>query len=102
MVARGDWIAFIWNRDNERTKNIFKGDPYKLNQTFERLTDFGGHRDTKDVTFAPDGTMLAFATQDGPRWQIWALNVDAANPTDAAAHNLSHSNADDWDPLWIK
>lgn len=99
---RGDWIAFIWNRDNERTKNIFKGDPYKLNQTFERLTDFGGHRDTKDVTFAPDGTMLAFATQDGPRWQIWALNADATNPTDAAAHNLSHSNADDWDPLWIK
>ncbi len=99
---RGDWIAFIWNRDNERTKNIFKGDPSKLNQDFKRLTDFGGHRDTKELTFSPDGARVAFATQDGPRWQIWVLNAAADNPTDAAARNLSASNADDWDPLWIK
>lgn len=99
---RGDWIAFIWNRDNERTKNIFKGDPYKLNQDFKRLTDFGGRRDTKELTFAPDGSLLAFATQDGPRWQIWVLNADAENPNDAAARNISQVDADDWDPLWIK
>jgi hypothetical protein len=99
---RGDWIAFVWNRDNDRTKNIFKGDPYKLNQDFKRLTDFGGRRDTKDPTYSPDGTTLAFATQDGPRWHIWVLNADADNPTDAAAHNLSSADADEWDPLWIK
>lgn len=98
----GDWIAFVWNRDNDRTKNIFKGDPYKLNQDFKRLTDFGGYRDTKDPTFSPDGSQLAFATQDGPHWQIWALNATADNPNDAAAHNISSSDADDWEPLWIK
>lgn len=98
----GDWIAFVWNRDNDRTKNIFKGDPYKLNQDFKRLTDFGGGRDTKNPTFSVDGTTLAFATQDGPHWQLWALNANADNPTDAAAHNISQVDADDWDALWIK
>jgi hypothetical protein len=98
----GDWIAFIWNRDHERTKNIFKGDPYRLNQDFKRLTDFGGRRDTKDPTFSPDGSTLAFSTQDGPHWQIWVLNATADNPTDAAAHNISQVDADEWDALWIK
>lgn len=98
----GDWIAFIWNRENQRTKNIFKGDPYRLNQDFKRLTDFGGGRDTKEPTFSPDASTLAFATQDGPHWQIWVLNANADNPTDAAAHNISRVDADEWDPLWIK
>ncbi len=96
------WIAFVWNRDNDRTKNIFKGMPFVSNQDFKRLTDFGGRRDTKDPTYSPDGTQLAFATQDGARWQIWILNALAENPTDANAHNLSNSEFDDWDPLWIK
>ncbi len=99
---QGDWVAFIWNRDNNRTKNVFKGNPYELNQDFKRLTDFGGGRDTKELTYSPDGAVLAFATQDGPRWQIWTLNALADNPNDAAAHNLSNAAADEWDPLWIK
>jgi|GEM_PF-2411902 len=98
----GDWIAFIWNRDNDRTKNVFKGDPSKTNQDFKRLTDFGGGRDTKNPTYSPDGALLAFATQDGARWHIWVLNATADNPTDAAAHNISSADADEWDPLWIK
>ncbi|HZQ08683.1 MAG TPA: hypothetical protein VFD70_19025 [Anaerolineae bacterium] len=98
----GNWIAFTWNRDNNGTKNIFKGDPSKTNQDFKKLTDFGGKRDTKFPTYSPDGSQLAFATQDGPRWQIWVLNANADNPIDANAHNLSNSEFDDWDPLWIK
>lgn len=97
-----DWIAFVWNRDNERTKNIFKGMPFETNQDFKRLTDFGGHRDTKNPTYSPDASQLVFATQDGSRWQIWTLDPNADNPTDANAHNLSDSSYDDWDPLWIK
>jgi hypothetical protein len=98
----GEWVAFIWNRDNDRTKNIFKGNPHILNQDFKRLTDFGGRRDTKDPTYSADGTQLAFGTQDGPRWQIWILNATAENFQDANARNLSNSEFDDWDPLWIK
>ncbi len=98
----GNWIAFMWNRDNNGTKNVFKGDPAKTNQDFKKLTNFGGRRDSKFPTYSPDGSQLAFATQDGPRWQIWVLNANADNPTDANAHNLSNSEFDDWDPLWIK
>lgn len=96
------WIAFVWNRDNDRTKNIFKGMPFERNQDFKRLTDFGGHRDTKDPSYSPDGSKLAFATQDGPRWQIWILDATSENATDANAHNLSNSSSNDWEPLWIK
>lgn len=98
----GNWVAFTWNRDKDRTKNIFKGQPFEQNQDFKRLTDFGGHRDVKSPTYAPDSSVLAFATQDGPVWQIWSLNALAENFTDAAAHNVSHSEFDDWDPIWVR
>lgn len=98
----GEWIAFVWNRDNERTKNIFKGMPFVANQDFKRLTDFGGGRDTKDPSYSPDGSQIVFATQEGQRWQLWILNATADNFTDANAHNLSNSEYSDWDPLWIK
>lgn len=98
----GQWIAFVWNRDNDRTKNIFKGMPFVQNQDFKRLTNFGGKRDTKNPTYSPDGTLLAFETQDGPRWQIWVLDATADNWQTANAHNISNSESDDWDPLWIK
>jgi len=58
----GAWIAFVWNRDNGRTKNIFKGDPSKQNQEYIRLTSFGGQPDLKNPTYSPDGSQLAFAT----------------------------------------
>jgi hypothetical protein len=98
----GNWVAFTWNRDNDRTKNIFKGMPFEQNQDFKRLTDIGGRRDTKSPTYSPDSAWLAFATQDGPRWQIWILDATAENFTDANAHNLSNSEFVDWDPIWIK
>lgn len=102
----GDYIAFMWTRDNERTKNLFKGPPV-VNPTFVRLTNFGGKRDSKHPTYSPDGAQLVFTTQDGPRWQIWILDATAdrdcteefcpSNP-----RRLLESQADDWDPLWIK
>lgn len=98
----GTWIAFLWNRGNDKAKNIFKGIWSEQNQDYKQLTDFPPGKDTQDSSYSPDGSSLAFATQDGPRWQIWTLNALAENPTDAAAHNLSNSEFDDWDPLWIK
>lgn len=102
----GSNIAFVWTRDNERTKNIFRAPP-ETNPRFVRLTNFGGKRDTKHPTYSPDSAQIAFATQDGSRWQIWV--VDAFAEGDCAEdncpsnpRNLSHSSADDWDPLWVK
>lgn len=102
----GSNIAFVWTRDNERTKNIFRAPP-ESNPQFVRLTNFGGKRDTKHPTYSPDSARIAFATQDGSRWQIWVVDAFAerdcvqdncpSNP-----RNLSKSSADDWDPLWVK
>lgn len=102
----GSNIAFVWTRDNERTKNIFRAPP-ESNPQFVRLTNFGGKRDTKHPTYSPDSAQIAFATQDGSRWQIWVLDAFAdrdcveencpSNP-----RNLSKSSANDWDPLWVK
>lgn len=97
----GNWVAFIWN--GEGTKNIYKGDPSRQNQAFIRLTNFDGHLDTKFPTYSPDGSQLAFATQQGTgRWQIWVLDPTADNFTNANPHDLSNSEFDDWDALWIK
>ncbi len=99
----GNWVAFTWNLTNDRTKNIFKGNPALTNQNFKRLTDFGGQPDTKSPTYSPDGSMLAFATNSvGNRWQIWVLSALAENFTDAQAHSVGNGEADDWDPVWIK
>ncbi len=102
----GSTIAFVWTRDNGRTKNIFKAPP-QSNPSFIRLTNFGGKRDTKNPTYSPDSTQLAFATQDGSRWQIWVLEATierdcVEDNCPSNPHNLSHSGFDDWDPLWIK
>jgi hypothetical protein len=98
----GAWIAYTWNRDNNRTKNIFKGMPFEKNQDYKRLTDFGGSKDTKDPSYSPDGSQLAFATQDGPHWQVWILDATANDPAGANAHRLTDSDSDNWSPLWIK
>lgn len=97
----GNWVAFTWNLDNDRTKNIYKGHPFGKPE-FVRMTDFGGKRDTKTPTYSPDGQLLAFATQDGPRWQIWVLDANADNFKSGNPRNLGNSEFDDWDPLWIK
>lgn len=95
------WIAFVWNNSEDKTKNVFKGPP-QSNPQFVRLTNFFAGKDTKNPTYSPDGSQLAFTTQDGDRWQIWVLNANADNFTDANAHNLGNSTFDDWDPLWVK
>jgi hypothetical protein len=97
----GNWVAFIWNGIG--TKNVYKGDPSRQNQDFKRLTNFDGHLDTKFPTYSPDGSQLAFATQQGiGHWQIWILDATAEDFTSANAHDLSNSDSDDWDALWIK
>jgi Tol biopolymer transport system component len=106
----GNLIAFLWNRDNDRTKNVFIGTPFQTDPAFQRLTDFGGRRDSKDLSWSPDASQIAFATQDGPRWQIWVLDANAGpcikrgEDTNCPSNprNISNSASDDWDPLWIK
>lgn len=98
----GAIIVFVANWENDRTNNIFRGTPFQKNPDFRRLTDFGGQRDTRNPSFSPDGSQIVFATQDGPRWQLWVLNPNAEDFNTSNAHNLSNSEFQDWDPVWIK
>jgi hypothetical protein len=103
----GSRIAFVWTRDNQRTKNIFTAPP-ESNPQFVRLTDYGGKRDTKSPTYSPDGSQIAYATQDGPRWQIFVLDSFAERDCEddgvcqTNPRNLTNTEWDEWDPLWIK
>lgn len=97
----GDVIAFVSNRDNDRTNNIFKGTT-STPPTFTRLTDFGGHANTNHPSYSPDGSALAFASQINGHWQIWVLDPNANDPGSANAHIIGNSESDAWDPLWIK
>lgn len=106
----GSWIAFIWNRGTDKTKNIYKGLWAEQNQDFKRLTAFYAGKDTKDPTYSPDGSMLAFTTQDGPHWQIWILDATAEScqkrggeeSCPSNPHNITNSPFDETDPIWIK
>lgn len=106
----GSWIAFIWNRGTDKTKNIYKGLWAEQNQDFKRLTAFYAGKDTKDPTYSPDGSLLAFSTQDGPHWQIWVLDATAEScqkrggeeSCPSNPHNITNSQFDETDPIWIK
>lgn len=103
----GQWIAFVGNWENGRTANIFKGTAFKSPPTFRQLTNIVSQADTRHPSYSPDGSSLAYATQDNGRWQIWALDPNGIDPmaqdyTRSNPHNISSSDSDDWDPLWVK
>lgn len=103
----GQWIAFVGNWENARTANIFKGTAFKSPPTFRQLTNITSQADTRHPTYSPDGGTLAYATQVSGRWQIWVLDPNGTDPmaqdfTRTAPQNISSSNSDDWDPIWVK
>ncbi len=103
------YIAFVSNHNPGpgcgRTANIFKKAPTQ-NAPDRRLTSFCASGNIGRPTFSPDGTQLAFWSEDpGPFKQIYVLNVGADDTADfrvSNPHIISDGQADDWDPLWIK
>lgn len=51
----------------------------------------------KHPSWSPDGTRIAFWSDREGRMQIWLMDANGANQT-----NISRSQANDWDPVWIK
>jgi Tol biopolymer transport system component len=49
-------------------------------------------------TWSPDSTQIAFKANDGTlNFQIWVMNADGSD-----LHNISRSDSNDYDPIWVK
>lgn len=49
-------------------------------------------------TWSPDGTQIAFKANDGTlNFQIWLMNADGSG-----VRNISQSESNDYDPVWVK
>ena len=52
----------------------------------------------KHPTWSPDGAKIAFwSNRDTARRQIWVMNADGSGQ-----RNLSNSDYNDWDPVWVR
>lgn len=90
---RGDQVAFVGtmsNGDEIYTIPLGGDDPLRLT--------FNTWEWDKHPTWSPDGTQIAFfSNRETGRRQIWVMNADGTNP-----RNLSNSEFEDWDPVWIR
>jgi len=48
-------------------------------------------------SWSPDGSQLVFWSNRTGHGQIWVMDADGSN-----LYSLSHTDFDDWDPVWIK
>lgn len=51
----------------------------------------------KHPSWSPDGQQIVYWSDQGEKMQIWRVAADGSG-----ARNISHSDSDDWDPVWIK
>ncbi len=88
----GGWIAFVSNQPG--SDQIFRvgTDGHNLKQLTADTAGLDEH-----PSWSPDGTRLAFSTTHGGHSQIWVMNADGSGQAD-----LSNSQTDDSDPIWIK
>jgi TolB protein len=90
---RGDQIVFVGTAsggDEIYTVPVAGGEPLRLT--------FNTWEWDKHPTWSPDGTQIAFfSNRETGRRQIWLMNADGSNQ-----HNLSRSEYNDWDPVWIR
>ena len=88
----GGWIAFVSNQPG--SDQIFRvgTDGHNLKQLTADTAGLDEH-----PSWSPDGTRLAFSTTRGGHSQIWVMNADGSGQAD-----LSNSQTDDSDPIWIK
>jgi TolB protein len=88
----GGWIAFVSNQPG--IDQIFRvgTDGHNLTQLTFDTSGLDEH-----PSWSPDGSRLVFSTTRGGPSQLWAMNADGSGQAD-----LSNSQTDDSDPIWIK
>lgn len=88
----GATIAFVANHtgnDEIWVMNLPDGAPAQLTHN-EWEWD-------KHPTWSPDGAQIAFFSNRDGRRQIWLMDANGGNQ-----RNISNSNSEDWDPVWIR
>jgi hypothetical protein len=99
-------IAFMSNSSGDDEIWIVNADGSNLLQLTESNEAYNAERIGKDTfvaevnhhpSWSPDGQQIVFWSNRSGRAQIWVMNADGNNPV-----NLSQSNYNDWDPVWIK
>ncbi len=91
----GSKIAYV--STETRTTEIFVYD--LSNRTARQVTaDNNPSVFNQRPTWSPDGSQIAYkSNRDVGYFQIWVMNADGSN-----AQNLSQSNSNDTDPVWVK
>jgi Tol biopolymer transport system component len=63
----------------------------------QRLTENTWEWD-KHPSWSPDGSQIVFwSNRETSRKQIWLMNADGSSP-----RNISNSEYNDWDPVWVR
>lgn len=80
----GNDEIFVYNIDSETTTQLTRGgNPFIYKQR---------------PTWSPDDAQIAFKANDGTlNFQIWIINADGSN-----VRNISQSDSNDLDPVWVK
>ncbi len=89
----GQTIAFVSN--DSGGDEIYVISPE--GQNLQRLT-FNTWEWDKHPTWSPDSSRIVFfSNRDSGRRQIWMMNADGSDQ-----HNISNSEFNDWDPVWVR
>ena len=87
-----DWIVYTYQRGEGSVIYQVRSDGTESRP----LTEFDG-AEYKHPSWSPDGQRIVFWSNRSGRRQLWVMDKDGSN-----LRNISNSNADDWDPVWIK
>ncbi|MGQ9555512.1 MAG: TolB family protein [Anaerolineae bacterium] len=89
----GYHIAFVSEHTGSDDIWIMTADGQNVRQLTRNSWEWEKH-----PSWSPDGQYIVYwSNVDTGRQQIWIMNADGSNP-----RNISNSEGNDWDPIWIK